>query len=533
MMLEVHERVAFHARRDRDRTAIVQVTPLCAGSHLMTYGQLHETIETMRDQLADRFVPGEVVLLCSWNRPEYVAAYLAALAADLTVFPVYASMVDAELREAAEQAGARGFLSTSDRFEAVQDMAIECLDLLHVAHGAAIGSQPSAVGDRPSAIGDQLSAIRRKPTADSRPQPAMLLQSSGTTGVPKIVYRNGCSLDAVAQNVAEAVGLSERDRVLAAIPLCHSYGVENGLLAPLYAGCTVHVCNGFDTTLVMDHIAREGITVFPGTPFMFEMLSGGDPDMRTEERGHGAGGCWARSLRAVYSAGAALPQSVSDAFRAETSRPIGQLYGSTEIGSVTFSDPAGDDYEPDSVGKAMSGVDIRILDVDEPCVDQPRPVGEEGHVAVRSPSMLDRYVNDPQPALSDRYFLTGDLGKLSAAGNLTITGRVKLQINVGGLKVNPLEIERVLMQHPQVGECVVVPMPVTETLDRLRAVVTPREASDPPSSESLREFARERLSCHKIPRIFELRESLPRTPTGKILRSEIQMGASRHGGTEA
>lgn len=487
MILHVLERLEVHAQCRGDQPAFAQVTPLCAGSISLTYQQLHTAAIATARKLRRVMQPGDVVLLCAYNRPEFVVGYLGALAANLTVFPLYPSISDTEMREAAVRSNAKAFLGLADRFAAVDDLELELLNVLEIS--------PS----------DHVA-----PEVVECDQAAMLLQSSGTTGSPKIVRRVGESLDAVAANVAQTLGLSRDDHVLAAIPLCHSYGVEHGLLGPVLAGCTVHLCDTFDTRLIVPQLEERNITVYPGTPFMFEMLAAA-MDVHS-----------APSLRLAFSAGAPLPESVVDAFHAKTGLHIGQLYGSTEVGSVTFSHPCDSSKNPRCVGKAMNGVDIRIVDVDAPNIASPLPRGRDGHVAIAAPSMLKNYVDDPMPVLNEGYFMTGDLGRLDSAGNLTITGRVKLQIDIGGLKVNPLEIERVLMSHPGVGECVVVPAAVTATLDRLCAIITARDPSSPPNLDDLRAFARQRLSRHKIPRIFEIRSSLPRTSSGKVIRGALQ-----------
>jgi acyl-CoA synthetase (AMP-forming)/AMP-acid ligase II len=124
--------------------------------------------------------------------------------------------------------------------------------------------------------------------------------------------------------------------------------------------------------------------------------------------------------------------------------------------------------------------------------------------------------------LCDGFFLTGDLGRVDGHNRLTITGRLKLLIDVGGLKVNPLEVEEVLSQHPDVAACVVLPVRVSDTVSRLKAIIQPRHPDGPgPSPEALRRFARGRLTLYKVPRLFEVRKSLPRSPTGKILRNMV------------
>ena len=133
----------------------------------------------------------------------------------------------------------------------------------------------------------------------------MLLQTSGTTGRPTIVFRDAASLDAVARGCVKAVGFSAADRVLGLVPLCHSYGVEHGLLAPLLAGSCVRLIDGFQLDPVRGALAEGGVTVLPAVPSVFEMLcrAGGGP--ATFPR-----------LRAAYSAGAPLPPAVAEAFAA-------------------------------------------------------------------------------------------------------------------------------------------------------------------------------------------------------------------------
>jgi acyl-CoA synthetase (AMP-forming)/AMP-acid ligase II len=214
---------------------------------------------------------------------------------------------------------------------------------------------------------------------------------------------------------------------------------------------------------------------------------------------------------------------VGDAFAARFGVTVSQLYGATEIGSVTYSDPNLPCFDPASVGRPMKGVTVRILSPDSLDASAPLPAGKQGHVAVAAASMLAGYLGDTTPPTADGYFLTGDLGRLGEHDNLTITGRIKLLIDVGGLKVNPVEVEEVLSEHPGVAACVVVPVRISETVSRLKAIVTARaDAPQEPTPESLRKLARARLAGYKVPRLFEVRDSLPKSPTGKILRHLVE-----------
>jgi long-chain acyl-CoA synthetase len=225
-------------------------------------------------------------------------------------------------------------------------------------------------------------------------------------------------------------------------------------------------------------------------------------------------------LRRAYTAGSPLPRRIFDRFEQVYRIRVGQAYGTTEFGSVTFNDPEARDFVPEAVGRPLGGVEIRILDMAQPRCDRPLPVGSEGHVAVASPSMLSGYVDGECPIV-DGFLLTGDLGRLDAGGTLTLTGRLKLLIDVGGLKVNPLEVEAVLMRHPAVREAVTLELPYSDTTSRLKAIIIPEDDREV-GGEELQRFAREQLIHYKVPRVFEIRRTVPRSPTGKILREELQ-----------
>jgi acyl-CoA synthetase (AMP-forming)/AMP-acid ligase II len=283
--------------------------------------------------------------------------------------------------------------------------------------------------------------------------------------------------------------------------------MEVGLLIPVFAGCAVRLLNGFDAPLAFREM-RAGATVFPGVPAMFDALTllGADS---------GAG-----SLRMALSAGAPMPAATEARFRAQVGLGIGQLYGATELGWVTFAD-AGE--APGTVGTPLPEVSVLILDPTSPDPSRPMPTGTEGQVAVASPSMLSEYLGTDTP-IAGSYFLTGDLGRLDAGGRLRVTGRLTLLIDVGGLKVNPYEVEQVMLQCPGVGECVVVPIRISDTVQRLRAVVAPAAGSGRLlSADVLRRHAQDRLAPHKVPRLFDIRASLPRSASGKVLRRELEL----------
>ena len=442
------DQLARHATDAGGRVAVREI----ASDRTLTYAQLYDAATRLAGTLRQRLPAGSVVILRCPNRCDYHIAFIAALHARIVIFPVPPEIASREFAALAAKSEAAGVID-------------ETLNLRLINADA-----PIITHDRDG----------------------LLLQSSGTTGLPKIVHRSAASLDAVAAQMAAACDMDVGDRVLSCVPLCHSYGLEHGLLAPIFAGSTVHLADGFDLATVRTALAHEKITHFPAVPSVYEMLANIADD---------GGGFPA--LRIAYSAGGPLPITLYEKLAGRGLR-VGQLYGATEIGSVTFTRADDPRFAAPAVGRAMNGVDLRI-DID-------------GQLLVRAKSMMSGYIGDASPMTDDNFFPTGDLGRIDDHGNLFITGRLKLLIDVGGLKVNPLEVEQTIEAHPAVSACVVVPMRLSETVYRLKAVVTPSDPARPPSSDELRKFTRDRLTIHKVPRVFELRQTLPRSDTGKILR---------------
>jgi long-chain acyl-CoA synthetase len=198
--------------------------------------------------------------------------------------------------------------------------------------------------------------------------------------------------------------------------------------------------------------------------------------------------------------------------------PVRQLYGCTEAGTLT----ANLDEDPvasfESVGKPVDGVEVLIEDEEGQLV----PPDTVGEIAVKSPGLTSGYSDMEElnrQAFRDGFFLSGDLGKLDEDGRLTITGRKKLLIEVGGYKVDPIEVEDVVVAHPKVAEAVVVGVETKVQGEELvKAVVVPSDELD---DRELIGFCQQRLANFKVPQVVEFREEIPKSPLGKILRKYL------------
>jgi long-chain acyl-CoA synthetase len=433
------------------------------------------------------------VLVSAPNGLETLVALLGGLWRGVDVVVLPPDLPAARVRELARRSGATRAVAGDAALPSLVAEDVAARPLASVALEGAAGAVPAPDAERGS----------------------LVLLTSGTTGIPRLVRRRARALDAVGCHGAAALGLGPDDAMLLAIPLCHSFGIDQGLLAAVTAGCRIELHQGFALPRVRAALQGDGITSLPAVPYLFDLLA------RSVQPGERP----APALRRAISAGSMLPHAVFEEFGARFQLAIGQIYGATEFGSVTYGDPRAPDFRARGVGRPLPEVEIRILDPESPRPQHPLAHGAAGVVAVSSASMFEGYVGEPAPALPDGFFLTGDIGALDAQGQLELTGRLALLIDVGGRKVNPLEVESVLESHPAVQAAAVVPARYSRTVSRLKAIIVP-DGAGAPDGAALRSYLREQLDEYKIPRRFEFRESLPRSATGKLLRQQLDAESS-------
>jgi long-chain acyl-CoA synthetase len=341
-----------------------------------------------------------------------------------------------------------------------------------------------------------------------RPEtPATLQYSTGSTGQPKPVVRTHGQQMAEAHHFVSAVKVTPRDRILAVVPLFHAHGFGNCLLASLMNGATMVTRESFAPREVLSLLQTERITIFPGVPFMFKLL--------TEVKMVSAPNL--SSLRLVFSAGAALDSDVAKGFYKRFGVPVRQLYGSTETGSASINLGADIQDTFESVGCAMPPAEVAVFNDD----GIPVASGETGEVGIRSPAMASGYEGLPEitkASFRNGYFFPGDVGRLDAEGRLTITGRKTFFINVGGNKVDPAEVERVIAAYPKVKDVVAVGVKTPYGGEIVKAVVVADGHCEP--SEILT-ACQGRLAEYKLPKLVEFRDEIPRSPLGKVLRKYL------------
>ena len=320
-----------------------------------------------------------------------------------------------------------------------------------------------------------------------------ILLSSGTTGRSRFVMRSSASIDEIAATLVEEELCVRGDVVASFLPMAHAYGFEHAFLAPILAGACVRVMESFSLDRAVRALA-EGATSMPLVPFTADALAHASPPCE--------------HLRSVVVAGSVLTPAIRARFEGVFKRPLIDLYGATELGTIWLDRGQG--------GKLVRGVEVVLAKGDS------SELATHGEITVKCPGMLDGIIQEDgssSSGLMEGYFRTGDLGERAINGTLRITGRLRLVFDVGGLKVNPLEVEEALELHPSIRYALVKPVAASGALQRVAAELELRDGVNEPTLAEIRAFLAPLLPSHALPRIATVVAALGRTPSGKLIRA--------------
>jgi long-chain acyl-CoA synthetase len=341
---------------------------------------------------------------------------------------------------------------------------------------------------------------------------AVMIYTSGTTGRPKGAELTHFQLYMNATVSGELFGSRPDDVALAVLPFFHVFGLSSVLNLTLRYGGAVSIVPRFEAPSVLDAIQTDGVTVFLGVPTMFQAVMAEDRSKRDLS-----------TLRVAVSGGASMPGEVMRAFEEEFGIVILEGYGLSETASSASFNRNEQERKQLSVGKPIWGVEMRIVD-DQ---DRPLPAGEDnvGEIVIRGHNIMKGYHNRPEEtaeAMRNGWFHTGDLGYMDDDGFFFIVDRKKDLIIRGGYNVYPREIEEALYEHPAVAEVAVVGKADDRLGEEVVAVVVVKGGHSP-DAEEIVSFAKSRLAAYKYPRHVHFVESLPKGPTGKILKRDLKV----------
>lgn len=475
----------------------------------LSFAELLEHIRRIVSNLIEAGVRrGDRVALVVPNGPEMASALLAVSAGSVAA-PLNPAYRKREFDFHFNEIDPKALIVSRDLDSPVRkianDRGIAVLELTFSERDAA--GLFSLAGDRGVPKGTETPPLEFSDPDDL----ALLLHTSGTTSQPKTVPLTQRNICASAADVCRTLKLGPSDRCLNIMPLFHIGGLVDLLLAPLSAGGSTVCTPGFSASHFLTWLDEFQPTWFQAVPTILqEILDGSDMGMSAIP---------CRGLRFVRSVAAPLPARVRKGISEAFDCPIVETYGMTEASPLITSTalpPA--PGKPGSLGRSV-GPDIIVLDAAGTAL----PPGETGEIAIRGENVMSGYADDPLAnacSFVDGWFKTGDLGYLDEEGFLFLIGRKKEMINRGGEKIAPVEIERVLLEHPAVAEAVVFAMPHRSLGEEVAAAVALKTGAGALPSE-IAAFAGEQLSDFKIPRAVKIVDELPRSSTGKIQRAGL------------
>ncbi|MEU7815566.1 long-chain fatty acid--CoA ligase [Pseudonocardia sp. NPDC049154] len=480
------------ARDHGDRTAVK------LDEYVLTYAQLHSAAAAVAGDLKERGInPGDRVGLVLPNVPAYPVLFYGALLAGAVVVPMNPLL---KAREVEYYLGDSG-MSLVYGWDGSGDVVPEAAKAVGIPGIVVPATGPTELGGTPAP-----EAVER---ADS--DTAVILYTSGTTGQPKGAELTHHNLDSNARTTVETlIEISADDVIMGCLPLFHVFGLTCGLNAAVVAGSTLSLIPRFDPSKALQVVARDKVTVFEGVPTMYAAMLH-SPD---------AEGADMASLRTCITGGSAMPVEILKSFEKQFGCEIFEGYGLSETAPVASFNQPGRPRKPGTIGFPVRGCEMRVVD------DEGRdvPDGEPGEIAIRGENVMKGYWNRPEAtadAIPDGWFRSGDIATRDADGYYTIVDRKKDLIIRGGYNVYPREVEETLYEHPAVAEAAVVGIKHAELGEEIGAAVAlkPGQEADP---EELKNFVRDRLAAYKYPRAVWLVDALPKGPTGKILRREVE-----------
>ena len=472
---------------------------LRVGGDTTTYAAFDEQTARVAGLIRSRGLElGDPVGVMLPNVPQFAVIYYGVLRAGCVVVPMNVLLKSREVTFHLRDSGAK--------------LLFAWHEVVEEAEKGAAGAGVETIRVAPGSFEELLVGTEAHPDVVQRADDdiAMILYTSGTTGTPKGAELTHRNLAENARVTAETVICSQpEDVILGALPLFHAFGQTCALNASVYSGSCLSLLPRFDPGQALEILHRDRVTVFVGVPTMYSALLH-HPDRERFDT---------TSLRICLSGGAALPVEVLRGFDAAFDCKVLEGYGLSETSPVASFNHPDRVRKPGSVGTPIRGVEMKVIDEE----GNETPPGERGEIAIKGHNVMRGYRQRPdatREAIRDGWFRTGDVARVDEDGYFFIVDRKKDLIIRGGYNVYPREIEEVLYEHPAVREAAVVGIADERLGEEVGAAVV-LNSGESATVEELRDFVKSRIAAYKYPRKVWLVDTLPKGPTGKILKLQI------------
>lgn len=467
----------------------------------LTYSELKRAALAVAGDLHARGVrPGDRVGIVLPNVPAFPILFYGILTAGAIAVPMNPLLKSREVAYYIDDSGMSlvyGSLGVSEVVsQAAQDAGIPAV----------------LVGDLGPAAQTLLGDPVQEPVARRAEDTAVLLYTSGTTGNPKGAELTHSNMSTnAATTVDTLIRTSPDDVILGCLPLFHVFGLTCGLNAAVKSGALLTLVPRFDAEVAIEVLERDGATVLEGVPTMYSAILN-SPTAASADLSR---------LRCCIVGGAPMPVEVLRAFEKQFGCEVYEGYGLSETAPIACFNQAGTPRRAGTIGVSVRGCELRLVDDNGDLVSDP---GVPGEIEIRGENVMKGYWGRPEAteeAIVDGWFRTGDIATRDGEGYYSIVDRKKDVIIRGGYNVYPREVEEVLYEHPAVAEAAVIGIADEHLGEQVGAAVALKPGVHAESAE-LVEFVRARLADYKYPRQIWFVSSLPKGPTGKILRRSVE-----------
>jgi long-chain acyl-CoA synthetase len=470
------------------------------GDAALSFAALDDASARLATLLRDNGLePGDRVGVMLPNVPEFPVAYYGVLRAGGVVVPMNVLLKRREIAFYLEDSGAELLLAwqgfCAEARDGTADAGSELIEVESASFAATLeGLEPTpGLAD----TGEEDTAV--------------ILYTSGTTGKPKGAELTHANLSRNAEVSSRTTSeIQAGDVVLGALPLFHSFGQTVAMNASLGVGACLTLVPKFEPGEALATMQRDGVTHFYGVPTMFGALLH-HPERESFDT---------PALRICITGGASMPVEVLRGFEDAFGAKVMEGYGLSETSPVACSNHPDRERKAGSIGTPIEGVEMRVVDEQ----DQPVEQGEVGEIVIRGHNIMKGYWQAPEAteeAMRGGWFHSGDMGRIDEDGYFYIVDRKKDLIIRGGYNVYPREVEEVLYEHPKIREAAVVGVPHDEWGEEIGAAVVLHDAEEL-SAEEVSSYVKERIAAYKYPRVVWFLDDLPKGPTGKILKREIE-----------
>jgi long-chain acyl-CoA synthetase len=486
---------------------------LIVGDTVINYETAHAYAQRFASALTRLGVKrGQHVALMLPNVPQFTIAYYAAHYIGAPVVPLNVLLTPEEIAYHLEDSDAvalvvwEGFY---DQAKAGFDRADDCKHLIVVKQAPTDIKAPEGVHNFTALVAS--SEPMHEPVATMPDDTAVVLYTSGTTGKPKGAELTHFNMFYNAEYCATRLMPVQEDSVaLVVLPLFHSYGQTCIQNATLRGGGSLVLLPRFEPGPAFQLMQKYDVNTFAGVPTMYFAL------LHYAEAKN-----FKLKLRICSSGGAAMPVEVMRAFDEAYGVNILEGYGLSETSPVACFNTLDRPKKPGSIGVPLEGVEFKLVDAEGKTILDPNVPGE---ICIKGHNVMKGYYKRPEAtaeAIRDGWFSTGDVAHRDEDGFFFIVDRKKDMIIRGGFNVYPREIEEVLYGYPAIGEAAVIGVKHESHGEEIKAVVA-FKAGQSATPEQIIAYCKERLAAYKYPRIIEVRETLPKTATGKILKRELR-----------